>query len=97
MSRVVEILNPNARTISGVSKKTGGDYSFKVQEAYLHSSEGYPEKFEITLQDGASPYGKGFYDLAPDSVYIDRQGKLAISPKLVTAAVAPSAVAGVAK
>jgi len=89
MSRVVEILNPTARTIAGVSKKTGNDYSFKVQEAYLHSDDAYPEKFEITLQDGSSPYGKGFYDLAADSVYIDRQGRLAVSPRLVAGAVAP--------
>jgi hypothetical protein len=87
MSVIVEILKALPRTLSGISKKTGNEYSFKVQEGYLHSAEAYPEKFEFTLKDGENGYQKGMYELADSSVYVDRQGHLALGVQLSTASV----------
>jgi hypothetical protein len=89
MTVIVEITNPQARSISGISKKTGNEYSFKVQGGYLHSADDYPEKFEYTLRDGQVAYPKGFYELSDRSIYVDRQGHLAVGCELVAGAVAP--------
>jgi len=84
-----EITDNNARSISGTSKKTGEPYSFSIQTAYLHNGDHYPTKFEIVIDSTKSPYQTGFYDLASDSVYINRLGKLDVSPKLIAGASAP--------
>ena len=82
-TKTVEILNPTARTIAGISKKNQKEYSFRVQEAYLHSGTAYPEKFEVTLDDDARPYAAGMYSFGSDSIYINRQGRLDISARLI--------------
>jgi len=89
MATVIEITDNNARSISGTSKKTGEPYSFSIQTAYLHNGDHYPTKFEIVIDSTKSPYQTGFYDLASDSVYINRLGKLDVSPKLIAGASAP--------
>lgn len=89
MPTVIEITEPHARAISGISKKSGESYSFGVQVAYLHSGDHYPTKFEIVVDSGKQPYAVGFYDLANDSVYINRLGKLDVTPKLIPGAQAP--------
>ncbi len=89
MATVIEITDNNARSISGTSKKTGEPYNFSIQTEYLHNGDHYPTKFEIVIDSTKSPYQTGFYDLASDSVYINRLGKLDVSPKLIPGASAP--------
>lgn len=80
------------RNMKGVSTKANGTakpYDFNVQTIYCHVADQagqplpFPEKSEITLFDGAAPYAAGEYTLSPDSLYVDRQGRLGVSPRLV--------------
>jgi hypothetical protein len=74
-----------------VSKTTGKPFEFRTQKAYAHTvdSQGnkppYPEAFELILDDGAAPYSVGEYTLHPSSVYVDRNGRLAIGARLAPA------------
>jgi hypothetical protein len=79
-----EVLLSQYETVSGTSKKTGNPFSFNKQEIYAHKEGNpYPDKTEIILQDGQAAYLVGQYKLSPDSVYVDRNGRLALSPMLV--------------
>jgi hypothetical protein len=95
----VIVHNGEARQIAGTSKTTNKPYSFRVQEAYLFTlnKEGqpapFPEKFEVMLDDNQAPYAPGEYQLHPSSIYLDRQGRVAVSPRLAPLAKRPPAAA----
>ena len=80
----VEIINTKVEEFKGTSKKSGNDFCIRKQTAYLHSSSNpYPQKFTISLDDQA-PYNVGFYTLSDDSFEIDRNyGGLSIKPYLI--------------
>lgn len=88
-----------ARQIAGTSKTTNRPYSFRVQEAYLYTvnKDGqpgpFPEKFELMLEDNQAPYAPGEYQLHPSSIYLDRSGRVACSPRLAPVAKRPPAAA----
>ena len=77
------------RNMKGTGKTSGKPYDINIQTVYCHVSDQngqplpYPEKSEIMLATGQSPFAPGDYTLSPDSLYVDRQGKLSVSPKLV--------------
>lgn len=91
----VVIADTSIRHQSGNSKTTGKPYDMHFQDAWFHltGKDGkpapYPQKVELILEkaeDGAPLfYPVGQYELAPSSVYVDRSGKLALSPRLVAA------------
>lgn len=88
----VSVTSTEVRNQSGNAKATGKPYSLNFQTAYLHTvgrdgkPNPYPEKIEIILDkadDGAALfYPIGDYMLDPRSVYVNRNGDVAISPKL---------------
>lgn len=71
----------------GISSKTQKAYHMRTQTAYAYvvSHEGvlcdFPEKFEISLEDGQSPYVRGSYTLHP-SVFVIKADSFG-HPKLV--------------
>lgn len=77
------------RNMKGVGKTSGKPYDLNIQTVYCHTSdtEGnplpFPEKSEVILDAGQQPYAAGDYTLSPASLYVDRQGRLAVAPKLV--------------
>nr|MBV6631306.1 hypothetical protein [Oceanococcus sp. HetDA_MAG_MS8] len=78
----IEITNPEAKTISGQNDR--GTYSFSLQDAYLHGTEKYPTPFQVMLPKGQTePFAVGMYDVAPESFYVDRRGRLSFAPRLV--------------
>ena len=89
----VSVTSTEVRNQSGNAKVTNKPYSLNFQTVWFHTHDRngqpnpYPEKAEIILEkdkDGAALFFPvGDYTLAPSSVYVDRQGNLAISPKLV--------------
>lgn len=89
----ITIASTAVRTMRGNSKTTGKAYDLAFQDAWFHTfdREGkpapFPQKVEIILpraEDGAPLYfAAGDYQLAPSSIYVDRNGKLAIEPHLV--------------
>lgn len=67
-------------TIRGPMRKQSG-------YAYVLSRDGkpnpHPNRCEVILKDQQPPYAPGVYTLAPQSVYTDRYGGLALAPVLV--------------
>ena len=89
----VSVTSTEVRNQSGTAKATGKPYSMNFQTVWFHTFDRngvknpYPEKAEIILekneQGAALFYPVGEYTLAPQSVYVDRSGNLAIAPRLV--------------
>lgn len=99
----VSVTSTEVRNQSGNVKATGKPYSLNFQTVWFHTFDRngaknpFPEKSEIILEkdkDGAAIYYPiGEYTLAPQSVYVDRSGNLAVSPRLVPIKPAPRAAA----
>jgi hypothetical protein len=76
------------RNLKGTSKTTNRPYDLHIQTAYAHAldTDGnalpVPEKFEIVLDNGQPPYAPGDYTLHPSALYVDRDGRLAVAPRL---------------
>ena len=93
MNKVI-ITSTEVRHQSGNSKTTGKPYAMSFQTGWIQtfSRDGtpnpYPEKFEIILEkdkDGAALFhATGEYVLHPSSIYLDRQGNLAVAPRLAS-------------
>ena len=89
----VSVTTTEVRNQSGTAKATGKPYSLSFQTVWFHTIDrlgvkhSYPEKAAIMLENNehgaALFYPVGEYTLAPQSVYVDRSGNLAISPRLV--------------
>lgn len=87
----ITVAQAAARAIN-YTDKAGKPARFYVQPAYAHTvdREGntppYPEKFELMLDkdEHGNPltYAPGDYQLHPSSVYVDRNGRLAVSARL---------------
>jgi hypothetical protein len=98
----ITVAQTSVRTIPYTDKK-GRDARLYAQNAYAHTvdREGnaapYPEKIEILLDTDERgvprPYVVGEYVLHPSAIYVDRNGKLAVAPRL--APVAPKVAAPV--
>ncbi len=81
------------RNQSGIGKTSGKAYSLDFQTVYFHTCDKqgnplpFPEKSEIILEKGSDglpmAYAAGEYQLAPASLYVDRNGSLAVAPKLI--------------
>lgn len=88
---MIRITVPNlpVRNIKGTSKTSGKAYDMNIQTVYCHTSDSdgnplpFPEKSEVVLDGGQQPYAAGDYTLSPASLYVDRNGRLAVAPKLV--------------
>lgn len=99
----VSVTSEEVRNQSGNAKATGKPYSLNFQTVWFHTFDRagqklpYPEKVEIILEkdkDGAALYyPRGEYTLSPSSIYVDRNGSIAIAPRLIPAKQAPKAAA----
>lgn len=94
----IDVHDTAVRQYSGISKRTQKPFTMHFQTVYGHffsregKAEPHPQKFELILdkdeQGNAKAYAPGSYLLHPSSVYLDRQGDLTISPRLVPASAA---------
>ncbi len=97
----VSVTSTEVRTQSGNAKATGKPYSLAFQTVWFHTfdrsgkANPYPEKVELILEknEQGAPlfYPPGEYTLAPESVYVNRNGDLSISPRLVPLKAQPAA------
>lgn len=84
----VTIAQTTVREFKGNSKTTGKPYNLRIQAAYAHTVDKdgnpppFPEKFEVMLDQDQPAYAVGDYQLHPSSLYIDRDGRLAVSARL---------------
>ena len=98
----VSVKSTEVRNQSGVAKGSGKQYSLDFQTVWMHTVDRsgqpnpYPEKVEVILekneQGAALFYPVGEYTFAPASIYVSRNGDLAISPKLVPLKAKPAPV-----
>jgi hypothetical protein len=94
----ITIASGAVRELSGKSATTGKPYELRVQTGYLHtmSKDGelspFPDKFDFFLDREQQPYPPGEYTLHPSAPYVDRNGRLAVAPRLapMTKAAAPA-------
>jgi hypothetical protein len=63
------------------SRKTGKVYFF--QHAAIEQGRDFPVPFEILHDDPKKAYPPGRYRFADDAIYVDRNGRLAVSARLV--------------
>lgn len=93
----VTIAPGNPREISGIAKGTGKPYRFYTQTAYFHcygrdgKPNAFPDKCEVIVDSADKAYAPGDYQLHPASVYVDRNGRPAMAPRLVPVTVKSSA------
>ena len=94
----ITVAQSTVRELSGTSKTTGKPYHMRFQNAYAFTVDKdgntppYPEKFEISLDREQAPYSPGEYQLHPSAVYVDRDGRLACSPRLTPLKQKPATV-----
>jgi hypothetical protein len=80
----IQIEKATSTNKSGVSKRTGNDYSIDEQPALLFKDgENYPDKIRISLKQGERPYPVGFYTLSDESFTVSGYGQLEVRPALV--------------
>jgi len=75
---LLEILSKEVSSKT-VRSKSGKDYTFFTQEAYLHDGSVYPVRCVVPVSDASSAYNPGRYVLADDAFYVDRFGNLALA------------------
>lgn len=92
----IVISSPDFREMKGLSKTSGKPYHMRIQTAHAFPIDkdgvigDFPDKFEIALDADQVPYPRGEYTLQPSAIYVSRDGKLSVSPRLVARAAAPA-------
>lgn len=86
----IVITSPDIREMKGIGKTSNKPYHMRFQTAHAftvdHSTgvvSEFPDKFEITLEDGQAPYARGSYVLSPSALFVGREGRMEVRPRLV--------------
>lgn len=85
----ITVSSPEIVERKGVAKTSGKDYHLRIQTAYAFtvSPEGvvseFPDKFEILLDKDQPPYARGNYTLSPSAVFVSREGRMDVRPRLI--------------
>lgn len=85
----ITITSPIVREMKGIGKASGKPYHMRFQtgHAFTVDQDGliapFPDKFEISLDEGQFPYPAGDYQLQPSSLFVNRDGRLEVRPRLV--------------
>ena len=94
----VRITSSDIREMKGIGKTSGKPYHMRIQSAHAFTVDPktgqiaeFPDKFEIALEVDQAPYARGAYTLQPSAVFVSRDGRLEVRPRL--APVAPAAKA----
>ena len=78
----IEVKSEKITEINGISQKTGRPYAMRKQTGWLDLGKDYPSEVELNLEANQPPYKAGFYILAPESFYVDRNKNICIRPVL---------------
>jgi len=93
----ITVAQTTVKEMKGIGKTSGKPYHLRFQTAYAHTVDKdgnappFPEKFEVILDADQPAFLPGQYTLHPSAVYIDRDGRLACSPRLTPKPAAPKA------
>lgn len=84
------VTSPEVREMKGIGKTSGKPYHMRFQtghaftvDPFTGAAGEFPDKFEISLEDGQFPYQRGYYTLAPGALRVNREGRLEVRPQLV--------------
>lgn len=86
----ITVAQTTVKDIRGTSATSQKPYHLRIQSAYAHTVDKdgnpppYPERMEILLDGDSLPYAKGDYTLSSASIRVDKNGRLVISPRLVS-------------
>lgn len=90
----IAVSSPEIREMKGIGKTSGKPYHMRIQTAHAYTVDEktgqvaeFPDKFEIALDADQTPYSRGHYTLSPSAVYVGRDGRMEIRPRLVPVAV----------
>lgn len=87
----IHIAQSTVRELKGVSKTTQREYHLRFQTGYVFpvDEQGnpppFPKEIELSLDKDQLPYAPGDYQLLPSSIYVNREGKLSVAPRLAPA------------
>lgn len=90
----IEIKSPLVTEISGTSK-AGKPYFIRKQAAWAHTYDAqgnlnpYPERIELSLNDGQEPFNPGVYTLSDKSFFVGDFGKLEVGRLILDPVAAP--------
>lgn len=93
----IVVSSPEIVERKGVAKVSGKDYHLRIQTAHAFtvSPDGvmaeFPDKFEILLDKDQNPFPRGNYTLSPSAVFVSREGRMEIRPRLIPAPAGKSA------
>ena len=88
----IAITSSDIREMKGIGKVSGKPYHMRIQTGYAFtvSPDGvladFPDKFEIALDADQPPYPRGKYTLQPSAVFVSRDGRLDVRPRLAPVA-----------
>jgi hypothetical protein len=69
----IEVTAEPVERLQGKSKKTGADFDFSRQPAYLHNGHAYPDRFMLSVKSGEAPMRPGFYTLGANAIEVNRE------------------------
>jgi len=86
----IVITSPEIKELKGIGKTSGKPYHMRFQTGHAFTVDPntgtlgeYPDKFEFTLEEGQQPYARGSYQLSPSAVFVGRDGRMELRPRLV--------------
>ena len=93
----IAITSPDIREMKGIGKTSNKPYHMRFQTGHAFTVDPatgavaeFPDKFEITLEDGQAPYARGSYMLSPSALFVGREGRMEVRPRLVPVPAAKS-------
>lgn len=81
----LQVKNGNYTERKWIDKTTGEQRSMRIQQvlAYMVDSTGNvddtPDKIEVILNEKQNPFDIGNYQLTPQCLYLDRNGRIQVS------------------
>lgn len=93
----IAITSPEIREMKGIGKTSGKPYHMRIQNAHAFTVDKdgtvaeFPDKFEIALDADQLPYARGHYTLSPAAVFVSRDGRLEVRPRLIPVVAAAKA------
>jgi Helix-destabilising protein len=73
----IEIKSTDVDDKRGTSR-AGKPYHIREQFGYADLGKAYPVEIRVPLDANAPPYAPGTYAIHPDSLYVDRFGRLTL-------------------
>lgn len=85
----IRITSPDIREMKGIGKTSLKPYHMRIQTGYAFTVDPvtgaiaeFPDKFEIALETDQVPFARGTYTLQSSSVFVSREGRLDVRPRL---------------